>query len=34
MNFACPLNRVKKEVRKIFFDCNPEVAKAWDIDLK
>lgn len=34
MNFACPLNRVKSEVRKIFFECNPEVAKAWDIDLK
>jgi hypothetical protein len=32
MNFACPLNRVKFEVRRDFFELKPEVAKAWDID--
>jgi len=34
MNFACPLNMVKNEVRRDFFENNPEVAKAWDIDIK
>jgi hypothetical protein len=33
MNFACPLNTVTNEVRKEFFENNPEVAKAWDIDV-
>ncbi len=34
MNFACPLNSVKLEVRKDFFKQNPEIAKAWDIDMR
>ncbi len=34
MNFACPLNTVNNEVRRDFFEHNPEVAKAWDIDVK
>jgi len=34
MNFACPLNSVAKEIRRDFFERNPEVAKAWDIDIK
>jgi hypothetical protein len=34
MNFACPLNTVKNEVRRDFFERNPEVAKAWTIDVK
>jgi hypothetical protein len=34
MNFACPLNMVKNEVRRDFFEHNPEVAKAWAIDNK
>jgi hypothetical protein len=34
MNFACPLNTVKNEVRRDFFEHNPEVAKAWAIDIK
>jgi len=32
MNFACPLNRVKYEIRRGFFELNPEIAKAWAID--
>lgn len=32
MNFACPLNKVKYEIRQAFFDLNPDVAKAWAID--
>jgi hypothetical protein len=32
MNFACPLNRVKYEIRQDFFDLNPDVAKEWAID--
>ena len=34
MNFACPLNTVKNEVRRDFFGRNPEVAKAWTIEVK
>jgi hypothetical protein len=34
MNFACPLNTVKDEVRRDFFERNPEVAKAWTIKIK
>ena len=34
MNFACPLNSVDFEIRRQFFECNPEVAEAWDIDIK
>jgi hypothetical protein len=34
MNFACPLNTVENEVRGGFFERNPEVAKAWTIDVK
>lgn len=34
MNFSCPLNTVKNEVRRDFFERNPEVAKAWVIDVK
>jgi hypothetical protein len=34
MNFACPLNSVKLEVRKDFFKQNPKIAKAWDIDMR
>lgn len=30
MNFACPLNRVKPEVRALFFARNPVVAEAWN----
>ena len=29
MNFACPMNTVKNEVRRDFFECNPKVAKSW-----
>jgi hypothetical protein len=29
MNFACPLNQVRPEVRRIFFARNPVVGKAW-----
>jgi hypothetical protein len=34
MNFACPLNTVNNEVRRGFFEHNPEVAKAWTIDIE
>jgi hypothetical protein len=33
MNFACPLNTVENEVRRDFFERNPQVAKAWTIDV-
>ena len=33
MNFACPLNTVKDEVRRDFFERNPDVAKAWTINI-
>jgi hypothetical protein len=29
MNFACPLNRVDRPVRELFFARNPVVARAW-----
>lgn len=29
MNFACPLNRVKDDVCREFFKCNPRIAEAW-----
>jgi hypothetical protein len=32
MNFACPLNTVTNEVRREFFENNPEVAKAWNVE--
>jgi len=34
MNFACPLNSVDLKIRRDFFKRNPEVAKAWDSDIK
>lgn len=34
MNFACPLNAVDFEIRQQFFERNPTVAAAWDIDIK
>ena len=34
MNFACPLNTVKNEVRRYFFERNPAVAEAWAIDIR
>ncbi len=30
MNFACPLNRVDREIRKKFFEKNPVVKEAWE----
>jgi hypothetical protein len=33
INFACPMNTVQDEVRRLFFERNPDVAKAWDIDI-
>jgi hypothetical protein len=32
MNFACPLNSVVEEARKVFFGKNPEVGRAWGAD--
>ncbi len=32
MNFACPLNTVKSEIRRDFFERNPDIAKAWPTD--
>ena len=29
MNFACPMNAVKKKDREEFFDKNPVVKEAW-----
>ena len=34
MNFACPFNRVKKDVRERFFGHNPKVKEAWEKDKK
>ncbi len=34
MNFACPLNTVKSEIRRGFFERNPGIARAWNIDAK
>ena len=33
INFACPMNTVQDEVRRLFFERNPDVAKAWGIDI-
>jgi len=33
INFACPMNTVQDEVRRLFFERNPNVAKAWGIDI-
>ncbi len=30
INFACPLNAIKKKEREEFFDKNPDVKKAWE----
>ncbi|HKI48277.1 MAG TPA: hypothetical protein VKA69_03055 [Desulfobacteria bacterium] len=32
MNFACPLNTVRNDVRMRFFERNPEIAEAWGIE--
>lgn len=29
-NFACPFNKVPDDVRKQFFDKNPEIGRAWE----
>jgi hypothetical protein len=34
MNFACPFNRVDHETRKLFFERNPDIARAWGADIK
>jgi hypothetical protein len=34
MNFACPLNAVKHESRRLFFERNPDITQAWDADAK
>jgi hypothetical protein len=34
MNFACPLNTVKNEIRRDFYEHNPSVAKAWKVKSK
>ncbi|MDA3917214.1 MAG: hypothetical protein PF690_09600 [Deltaproteobacteria bacterium] len=34
MNFACPMNRVKDEVRRDFLKRNPIIAKAWTKDIR
>jgi len=34
MNFACPLNEVEDSVRQEFFKRNPDVAKAWGVDVE
>ncbi|MBW2092816.1 MAG: hypothetical protein JRI34_11945 [Deltaproteobacteria bacterium] len=33
MNFACPLNSVSEAVRQEFFSRNPEVARAWGVEI-
>jgi hypothetical protein len=33
INFACPMNTVQDDVRRLFFERNPNVAKAWGIDI-
>ena len=30
MNFACPLNAVEDEIRRLFFERNPDIAWAWE----
>ena len=32
MNFACPLNAVQDKTRRLFFEQNPEIGKAWGVD--
>ena len=32
INFACPLNRVNRRTRELFFARNPVVARAWRIE--
>lgn len=32
INFACPMNTVQDEVRRLFFERNPEVAKAFNLN--
>ncbi len=34
INFACPLNTVKNDIRGDFFERNPDVAEAWINDVK
>lgn len=34
INFACPLNSVGEDMRTSFFERNPSVAKAWDVNVK
>ena len=34
INFACPLNAVKKKEREKFFDKNPVVKEAWKNERK
>jgi hypothetical protein len=34
MNFACPLNTVKSEVRREFLERNPKIAEAWPNDIE
>jgi len=31
MNFACPLNGVPEPVRKLFWERNPRVGRAWNV---
>lgn len=33
MNLACPMNAVKDEARRDFFRCNPEHARAWQVQV-
>jgi len=33
MNFACPLNTVKKETHRTFFERNPVITEAWGKDI-
>jgi hypothetical protein len=32
MNFACPLNTVPVHIRQNFFERNPKVAQAWEVE--
>lgn len=34
INFACPLNSVAKEIRRRFFELNPDISKAWTLNTK
>lgn len=33
-NFACPLNEVGEPARRGFFARNPQIAKAWNVEIK